>query len=170
MATPRKPKDQHKKRGRPHKFRPETMLPVAKALAEFGATDEEVAAFYKINIGTLMRWKNEFPEFRDALIVGKEAADNRVQNSLFHRAIGYSVKTKKMVQVKGKMVEIEQVEHFPPDTTACIFWLKNRRRDLWRDKYDVEHDVAGEFAERLRKANARAPETLELVSERIKQE
>lgn len=39
---------------------------------------------------------------------------------------------------KTKDVIVKQVEKdVPPDTTAIIFWLKNRKPEAWRDKQDV---------------------------------
>ena len=32
-------------------------------------------------------------------------------------------------------------EHVPPDTTAAIFWLKNRDPARWRDAWQVEHSL-----------------------------
>jgi hypothetical protein len=51
---------------------------------------------------------------------------------------------------------VPYTEHYPPDTTACIFWPKNRRRDKWRDKHEIEHDVSEDFAEKLTRARQRA--------------
>jgi hypothetical protein len=40
-----------------------------------------------------------------------------------------------------KPIYAPYVEHIPPDVTACIFWLKNRRPDLWRDTHQLEHTL-----------------------------
>jgi hypothetical protein len=58
-------------------------------------------------------------------------------NSLYHRAIGYSYDAVKIFMHDGKPVEVPYREHVPPDVAACIFWLKNRRPHLWRDKHDM---------------------------------
>jgi hypothetical protein len=127
-------------RGRPSKFKPE-MVEQARKLAELGATDREVAEFFGVVESTLNLWKLNHPEFSEALKVGKDSADNRVEQSLFRRALGYSHDAVKIMVVDGKPHREEYVEHFPPDVTACIFWLKNRRKADWRDKQEFE--VAG---------------------------
>jgi hypothetical protein len=45
-------------------------------------------------------------------------------------------------------------EKMAPDTTACIFWLKNRRKDEWRDKLDHEHSGKVDLSPTLIYANA----------------
>ena len=87
MTKP-KPKDQLQKKGRKSLFREEYIL-IAKAAARFGAIEEEIADELNIGITTLERWKRENPEFRRALNVGKQAADDRVERSLYQRANGY---------------------------------------------------------------------------------
>ena len=81
--------------------------------------------------------------FRAALKVGKEAADQRVERSLYQRAVGYSYDAVKIFMPAGakKPVYAPYVEHVPPDTTAAIFWLKNRDPAHWRDAWQIEHSV-----------------------------
>jgi hypothetical protein len=124
--------------GRPSKFKPEHVEQAAK-LAKLGATDREIADFFEVSEATIYRWKNDQPEFCEALKVGKEAADARVEQSLYRRALGYSHDAVKISTVEGQIVQTPYVEHYPPDTTAAIFWLKNRRSDEWRDVSRTEH-------------------------------
>ena len=126
--------------GRPSKYDPK-YVEQAEKLCLLGATEAEVADFFKVDVVTIYRWKVAHPEFCNALKVGKEAADNRVEQSLYHRALGYSHKAVKIFNDQGAPLEVEYTEHYPPDTTACIFWLKNRRRDSWRDRHD--HELTG---------------------------
>lgn len=100
-----------------------------------GLTDEEVCKKMDIGVTTLYRWKQESPELRQAIIDGKAPFDDMVEEALFKRAIGYEV-TEGRINEDGTKVMIKK--HIPPDTTAGIFWLKNRRKDKWRDKWDVE--------------------------------
>lgn len=120
------------KRGRPSSLKPET-IEQARKLAELGATDREMADFFKVDERTLYRWKLDDPEFCQALKLGKEAADDRVEKSLYHRALGYSHPAVKIFNDEGEPLIVDYIEHYPPDTTAAIFWLKNRRRTEWRD-------------------------------------
>lgn len=113
----------------------------AEGLCSLGATDIEVADFLQIHVATLYRWKAQHPDFCEALKAGKVAADERVERSLYHRATGYTYDAVKVLQDKGKPVLVPYREHVPPDTTAMIFWLKNRRPSAWRDKTEVHHRV-----------------------------
>jgi hypothetical protein len=126
------------KPGRPTSFKPEFCEQAAK-LCELGATDVEMADFFKVATSTFYLWKNEHKDFSEALKSGKAASDERVERSLYHRAIGYTFESEKVFQFQGAIVRTPTREHVPPDTTACIFWLKNRRREEWRDRQDHEH-------------------------------
>ncbi|UXS01109.1 hypothetical protein [Agrobacterium tumefaciens] len=114
---------------------------VAKAMAKLGAIDMDIANALGCNIRTLHRWKIEHPEFADALEVGKELADTIVEQSLFRRATGYTYDSEKIVTAGGVVQRVETMEHVPPDTTAAIFWLKNRKGVDWRDTKNLKHDV-----------------------------
>jgi hypothetical protein len=122
--------------GRPSKF-DEAMCVQAEKLCKLGATDKELADFFEVSESTLSKWKVDYPEFSEALKSGKEMADAEVGNRLFQRAIGYSHPDVHISNYQGEITKTETVKHYAPDTTACIFWLKNRRPDLWRDR--VEH-------------------------------
>lgn len=120
----------------------EEYVQLAENYALLGATDEELADFFNVNVATLNRWKKQFPEFRESLKKGKAVADANVASKLYNRAIGYDCKATKIVTYEGKVTDqVEYVEHYPPDTTAAIFWLKNRQPGKWRDKKEVENQV-----------------------------
>jgi hypothetical protein len=100
-----------------------------------------------INPATFYRWQNDHSEICEALKKGKAPVDIEVENALFKRATGYTVRVQKPVKVKTKRqlkdkgtIEEEHIElveeeiYIAPDTTAQIYWLKNRRPDKWRDK------------------------------------
>jgi hypothetical protein len=133
MPTLRKAKPA--KRGRKPTWK-DGNLEQAKKLAALGATDVEMADFFGVSLRTFMRWKVSKPEFWHALKATKDAADERVERRLWERAVGYSAEVEKVVCSRGKVMRVRTVEHYPPDTTACIFWLKNRQPDRWRDKVD----------------------------------
>lgn len=121
----------------------------AQKLCELGATDAELADFFKVTERTIYRWQVKYPEFCQALKAGKETADDRVERSLYHKAVGYSFEAVKIFMPAGakEPVYAPFKEHIPPDTTACIFWLKNRRKAEWRDK--IDHTLGGPDGEPL---------------------
>jgi hypothetical protein len=123
----------------------------ARRYAEAGATDREIAELFDVSERTLYRWKHTHPELAAALTVGKEAADARVEQSLYRRATGYSFDATKFHVVDGCVVETPYVEHVAPDTSAAIFWLKNRKPTDWRDKTEVVHDLPEALASWLDK-------------------
>lgn len=124
--------------GRPTLYRPE-FAAQAEKLCRLGATDIELADFFGVHRDTIHRWSQVYDQFSDALKAGKQAADERVERSLYAKAIGYSFDAVKIMQHDGAVIEAPYREHVPPDTTAAIFWLKNRRPKDWRDKRDLEH-------------------------------
>lgn len=129
--------------GRPTDYKAE-YAEQAKKLCQLGATDQEIADFFEVSQRTIYRWKAEHDEFCQSLKAGKEVADERVERSLFQKAIGYEQDAVKifMPASKEEPVYAEYREKIAPDTTAAIFWLKNRRPDLWRDKTVSEHTGA----------------------------
>lgn len=127
-----------KKLGRPGKLASVDLEQVAK-LAALGLTDAQMAAALKIAVSSLYEYKKN-PAFSEAIKAGKAESDAKVERSLYERALGYSVKTEKIFCTKfGEIVRAETVEHYPPDPTSMIFWLKNRKPQEWRDKQEVEH-------------------------------
>lgn len=122
---------------RPSKFKDEFIVQ-ARKLCKLGATDMEVADFFGVDVRTLYRWKGEQPKFCQALKAGKDEADDRVERSLYARAIGYEHDDIDIRVVDGKIVQTKLRKYYPPDTTAGIFWVKNRRPDLWREAKAVE--------------------------------
>lgn len=127
--------------GRPSKYDPE-YPEKARKLFEQGCTDREVAEFFSVHETTLRNWAAEHPEFFMALKLGKAAADDRVEQSLYRRALGYSHDSLHVSNYQGQVTLTPIVEHYPPDTVAAIFWLKNRRPSEWRDVKAVEHSGA----------------------------
>lgn len=127
--------------GRKTSFKQE-YIQLAENYALLGATDAEIAEFFSVSEQTLNSWKKKFPQFLESLKKGKAVADSNVASKLYNRAIGYDCKATKIVTYEGKVTDkVEYVEHYPPDTTAAIFWLKNRQPGKWRDKKEVENQV-----------------------------
>jgi len=130
--------------GRPSSFKPEFVGQATK-LCLLGATDVDIADFFQVAVSTIYKWKHDYPEFSEALKSGKDSADERVERSLYHKAVGYSYESIHFSSFQGIVTETPYREHVPPDTTAAIFWLKNRRANDWRDVHKVEHGNAGDF-------------------------
>lgn len=126
--------------GRPTTYDP-SYVEQAKKLAALGATDIEVADFFEVDVRTIYRWKHVYDDFCHALNVGKAKADERVVNSLYQKAIGYEQDEVKIFMPAGadKPVYAPYRAKIAPDTTAAIFWLKNRQPGQWRDKQEMEH-------------------------------
>lgn len=110
-------------------------LTLLEGWARDGLTDEQLAKKMGINRATLYDWKKKYPDISDALKKGKEIVDIQVENALLKRAFGYDYQEEKIEKSDKDGVKIVQtLKHIPPDITAQIFWLKNRRPDKWRDK------------------------------------
>lgn len=126
--------------GRPSSYKPE-FVGQAKRLCQIGATDADLAVFFEVEVRTIQRWKHEHPEFCHSLKAGKTDADDRVERSLYHRAVGYVQPAVKIFMPAGADAPVYAPfeEQVAPDTTAAIFWLKNRRPEQWRDKTIQEH-------------------------------
>ena len=140
--TKRKPKSEHKRDGRPTKYR-DAFVKQAKKLCELGATNPDLAEFFEVSLNTIDNWAAKHPQFLGALKVGKGAADDRVERSLYQKATGYEVDTVKIFMPAGadEPVYAPYREKVPPSDTAAIFWLKNRRGAEWRDKQEIDHTV-----------------------------
>ena len=135
--TEKKNLAEKKKRGRKSEYRIEYADQALK-LCLLGATDKELSDSEQ----TLNKWKKDYPEFLESLKKGKNIADANVASRLYNRAIGYNCKATKFATSNGKITDSKEfIEHYPPDTTAAIFWLKNRQPEKWRDKKEVDANV-----------------------------
>lgn len=116
-------------------------LTLLEGWARDGLTDEQIAGNIGINTSTLYDWKNKFPKISEALKKGKEVVDIQVENALLKRALGYEFQETRVEKSdKDGTKIIQTLKHIPADTTAQIFWLKNRRPDKWRDKPEMPGD------------------------------
>ncbi len=127
-------------RGRPTAYKAEYAEQAAK-LCNIGATDQEMADFFEVDVRTIYRWKHSHEDFCQAIKSAKDIADERVERSLYQRAIGYEQEEVKIFMPANadKPVYAPFRAKVAPDTAAAIFWLKNRRKDEWRDKQEHEH-------------------------------
>ncbi len=102
-------------KGKYEKWLKEENLLLLEGWARDGLTDEQIAKNIGIGERTLYEWKEKYPQISQSLKKGKEVVDYEVENALLSSALG-------------------------GNTTAQIFWLKNRRPDKWRDKQKEETD------------------------------
>lgn len=131
--------------GRPTKYK-DVDLEKVKLLAAKGWTDAEMAEFFDVDPSTWHRWKGKYEEFCESLKNWKEEADQRVERSLYERANGYSHPEDKIFNDGGEALVVPTVKHYAPDTTAAIFWLKNRKPSEWRDKQELDANVNANVA------------------------
>lgn len=133
---------------RPTKYKPEYAKQAAVA-CKLGATDQDLAELFDVSRSTLSLWKIEFPEFSDALKDAKEVADVRVERALYQKAVGYSHPEDDIKMFEGQVIITPTIKHYPPDSTACIFWLKNRMPEQYRANPE---DGGGSGADKLAEA------------------
>lgn len=126
---------------------PEGILKI-EGWARDGLVDKQIAQNIGISEQTLNVWKKKYPSLSESLKKGKEVVDRQVENALLKRALGYAFD--EVTHEQGYNKETDTVELVPvkvvtkqvaPDTTAQIFWLKNRRPDLWRDRKELDANV-----------------------------
>lgn len=120
----------------------------AAALCKLGATNAEIANGLGVACSTVELWMVKHPEFGAAVKTAKAVADARVERSLYQRACGYECDEIDIRVVGSQVVQTPIRKRYPPDVVACIFWLKNRRPDLWREKRDGVDDLTPEAAAR----------------------
>ena len=108
--------------------------------ARDGLTDKQIAHNIGISEQTLNAWKNNYPSFSESLKKGKEVVDRLVENALLKRALGYEYEEVAEKYEAGILTERKVTKkHVVADTTAQIFWLKNRKPEEWRDKRIVDN-------------------------------
>ena len=127
--------------GRPTKYK-EEYDQQAKILCEKGFTDKDLADFFGVTETTINNWKNSYPSFFESIKEAKAFSDQEVEKALYKRAIGYEFEEhKEELSEQGKKLTVTK-KQLAGDTTAQIFWLKNRQPDRWRDKQHVEANVS----------------------------
>ena len=105
-----------------------------------GLTQKQIADNLGINVDTLIEYKKKYPDFSEALKKGKEVVDIEVENALLKRALGYTITLyEEKVDKDGCVHNLKKDVHIPGDTTAQIFWLKNRKPKNWKDKQNTEN-------------------------------
>lgn len=133
---------------------PENLI-LLQGWARNGLTDEQIAKNMGISRSTLAEWKKKYSDISDTLKKGKDVVDIEVENALLKKATGYNAEVNKTFKIKEvyydkknrrcekeKLVTAVDEVHIPADTTAQIFWLKNRRPDEWRDRVQEDNNAA----------------------------
>lgn len=132
------------KQGRPTKYRKE-FAKQAEKLCKKGFTDKDLANFFDVQEQTINNWKKDHPEFLESLKEGKRHSDDLVEDSLYRRALGYKYEELKTETSKDGTKETVTIKQLAGDTTAQIFWLKNRRPEKWRDKTETSITLSDDF-------------------------
>lgn len=124
--------------------------------AKDGLSEPQIAECMEISYSTFNRWKvkPECDNFREVLKNSKEVVDRKVENALLKRALGYDYEeiiNERVIDYDpttglprgSHMEETKRLKkHMPPDATSMIYWLKNRKYMIWRDKHEVENTDA----------------------------
>jgi hypothetical protein len=116
--------------GRPTLYRPE-YDEQAHDHCLLGATNAGLADLFGVAPRTIDNWIANIPDFAKAVREGRALADARVARSLYERAVGYRHTVERTVFHRGEERKLTNTVQYPPDTQACIFWLRNRRRENW---------------------------------------
>lgn len=155
--------------GRPSSYDPK-FAKVAEQLCRLGAIDSDLATAFGVTTQTIWNWRSRYSDFFEALKGGKEAYDVLVERALASRALGYTYDAVEIKVVGGEVRRVRVRKHVPPDVTAAIFWLKNRRPEQWRDvnrfehtgrdggPVEVDHNVRSEIERRIAGAASRLAE------------
>jgi hypothetical protein len=151
--------------GRPTTYKPEN-AEIARQACMAGATNDTLAERFEVCRRTIDNWIATIPEFSAAVRQGREVADEAVVSALFARATGMEQRMTKVFCHRGQPVTANYVAYLPPDVRACIFWLRNRRPEQWRENRLLveEKDDDGDWVSELEAASERA--RLAAVAER----
>jgi len=130
------------KLARKSKYDPDITPEIAEQYARDGLTNDEIAQKLGISTSTLYNWQKKYVEFLEALKKGKQVVDAKVEKALLKRALGYDYEEIKVTVNESGQKRVEKTKkQVKPDTTAQIFWLKNRLPDKWRDKHEIDQNI-----------------------------
>jgi len=146
-----------KKAGQPTKYKEIFVEQAYKVCQKHGYLDKDLADHFSVSVATINVWKNEYPKFIESIKKGKEEFDtDQVESALLKRAMGYDIIENKEESSSQGLKTTSTEKHIASDTTAMIFWLKNRQPKRWRDKQEIEHSGSIGMAERLVRARDNA--------------
>jgi hypothetical protein len=118
--------------GRPTLYKPE-YAGRARELCARGATNKDLAGRFGVVRSTIDLWIASHPEFAEAVQQGRDVADASAVESLFTRVTGYNHQAEKVFLYRGEPRTATYTAHVPPETRACMYWLRNRRPEDWRE-------------------------------------
>ena len=136
--------------GRPTLYKPE-YAERARDLCARGATNPDLAGRFSVARSTIDLWIANHPEFAEAVQQGRDVADATAVESLFTRVTGYNHQAEKVFLYRGEPRTATYTAHVPPESKACMYWLRNRRPADWRE---VSERVAAELAQEAAAAAA----------------
>lgn len=136
-------------RGKYQQWLTEEGLLLLEAWARDGLTDEDIAHNCDIHVATLYEWKKKHSEIAEALKKGKEVADIIVENALYKRAVGFHAVDQRTEESEDGYKKVTTIREVAPDTTAAIFWLKNRKPNYWRDRPSAGNDEVWEKLDKV---------------------
>jgi hypothetical protein len=128
---------------------------LARNYCLLGATNEELARFFEVSPRTIDNWIRTHVAFADAVAHGKLLADAEVAQRLHERALGYVQVIERKEVFRGEEKLITTKLHHPPDTNACMFWLRNRQQKMWGRRIEDSSRGAEELLALLEAAGER---------------
>jgi hypothetical protein len=131
------------KRGPAPRYKPD-FCPIAYKFCLLGATNDDLAGLFEVSLATIGNWLRKYPAFRKAVQDGHDVADADVAHSLHQQTKGFTHPDVKIVVIDGEVQEVPYNCYFPPDRQVAIFWLRNRRRQQWREVivHELERRIA----------------------------
>jgi hypothetical protein len=141
--------------GRPTLYKPENDE-LARKFCMLGATNQDLAGLFDVAVRTIDNWLATIPEFAAAVKRGRDVADAEVVQSLHSRATGCRYETEKIFHHRGEVLRVPHTVCCPPETRACMFWLRNRRPGDWREKAAPPDDDGADWKSELEAAAERA--------------
>lgn len=118
-------------------LKPDGLMMIA-AWTRDGLTQEQIATKIGIHRATLLVWRKNFPSINKAFKKTRDMVDTEVENALFKRAIGYNIFLKKPMKIKTdkfaeEIVYVDEEIHINGDVGAQVFWLSNRKPEVWQN-------------------------------------
>lgn len=129
---------------------------IAELMCSNGAGDEHLAAALGVKIGTIKYWQAEHKDFAEAC---RELVENRVEQALRQRALGYETTERKLVRHGKQHVMVDVCKQVPAEVTAAFTWLQKRRPSRWGP--NVKDDADDPFMAFLKQISGRTLQPVE---------